>query len=320
MLNWQRLRRRSVFQLMDALGRLARACGAEQSFGRLVGSLHYAVATSQRRALLAWMTEIYPQTDSRWRAATLRAAYRNSDGAAFEILGLYRRQHSPAEIAARCSVAGEASLRAALQQGRGVLLVGLHAGNGMLPLMHLAQRGLPITAVYRESRKVPPGFFDQLFNRHGVETICVQRKPRPDELGEDKQSFRLRLRARAFRAMLRALQQNRILVVLMDQGMRYDGVDVRFLGRAVTMAAGPAQLAHRTGAQIVPMQALGAGPCWQYRFGDPLPLECDAEATTQAIARQLESFVLRHPELWTWHHRRWARPDAQELPPALKAD
>jgi len=272
-----------------------------------LGQLHYLLAVRRRRHLAAWLGEVFPEQSPGQVRAQLRRSFRTSDRSVLEFIGFYRKVRSAAEVAARCQVDGIESLQAAVNERRGVLLVGMHAGNGVLMCMHLAQLGLPLAIVYRESRKVPPGFFDTVFQRHGMQTICVQRKPLPEERPGDEEKFRLQLRARAFRDMLRALQKGRVVVVLMDQGIRHGGVPVSFLGRTVEMPAGPAELAHRTGAAIVPFAALAAQPRWHFSIDRPLVKAADPESTTRAIAAVLEAYIRAQPALWSWHHRRWAR-------------
>jgi len=309
---FRRWRRRLGFAVLSAISAIAGRFGpaAEGRVGAGLGQLHYFVALRQRQRLAAWLAEVFPEQSPARIRAQLRQSFRISDRSVLEIIGFFRKVRSAQEIAARCQVDGLANLEAAVAAGRGVLLVGMHAGNGVLMCLHLAQLGLPLAIVYRESRKVPPGFFDAVFQRHGMQTICVQRKARPDDGPVDEETFRLRLRARAYRDMLRALQKGHVVLVLMDQGMRHGGVPVPFLGRTVEMPAGPAELAQRTGAAIVPFAALAARPRWHFAIAEPLAQAEDPESTTRAIAAVLESQIRAQPALWSWHHRRWARAPA----------
>ena len=54
------------------------------------------------------------------------------------------------------------------------------------------------------------------------------------------------------RAVLRALRDNRIVCLLCDRDLEGDGVEVDFFGERTTLPGGPATLALRTGATLVP--------------------------------------------------------------------
>lgn len=116
--------------------------------------------------------------------------------------------------------------------------------------------------------------------------------------------------SRAYRQMLRALRRGRILCTIMDQGAKSPaGVPVRFLGKDMRMPAGPAQLARRAGAVIMPVTTLGCEPRWAFEIGEPVALDPRApvEEGVRRLARLVENQILERPHLWMWHHRRWRR-------------
>jgi KDO2-lipid IV(A) lauroyltransferase len=112
--------------------------------------------------------------------------------------------------------------------------------------------------------------------------------------------------------MLRALRSGRILGILPDQHAAGGSIIVDFMGRPAATAVGPATLAARTGAPIIPAF------CRRRPDGDfeaviypPLPLvntgdrEADVRANTILVNQALEREILAHPEQWLWLHRRW---------------
>jgi KDO2-lipid IV(A) lauroyltransferase len=110
---------------------------------------------------------------------------------------------------------------------------------------------------------------------------------------------------------LKAVKAGRVVFVTLDQGVKHarDGVAVRFLGKEVGMAAGPAQLARQAGAPVLPVLASGyrAG-AWHFRIEPALvPAGGPLASEVQTLARASERQALLHPELWSWHHRRWYR-------------
>jgi KDO2-lipid IV(A) lauroyltransferase len=80
----------------------------------------------------------------------------------------------------------------------------------------------------------------------------------------------------------------------------------RFLGKDVPMPAGPAQLARVSRSPVLPMVAMAASPLWRFAIEPPVAIgQGSLEADVDALTRLTEAQVLQHPELWSWHHRRW---------------
>ena len=114
--------------------------------------------------------------------------------------------------------------------------------------------------------------------------------------------------------MLRALRKGRAVVALNDQyARRSRGVFVPFFGVRVSTSLGPALMALRTGAPIVPgLRASRIGPD-RHRLMIRPALETpdtgdrrkDAELLTARSNAALEEFIREHPEQWMWSHRRF---------------
>lgn len=286
-------RRRAAFQLFRALAfacmwlgglPLAARCGAG------LGELHHRFATRQRRDLERQLAQLYPGTDAATLRTQLRQAYRAGDRAVFEATAMGCRRVPDKTIRDRCEVVGLERLQAALAAGRGAILLGMHMGNGLLMTARLAAAGLPVSVVFRESRKTAGGVMARCLRLHGMEGIPASQ------------------RGQAYRDMARALQRGRVVFVLMDQASKQGGVPVQFLGKRVELPAGPFRLAQRSGAPVLTAFARAAEPIWQFEIGAPLDLGAGDDATAAAVvARAMESHIRAHPELWTWHQRRWRR-------------
>jgi KDO2-lipid IV(A) lauroyltransferase len=120
-------------------------------------------------------------------------------------------------------------------------------------------------------------------------------------------------------AAVRRLRRNEIVGILADQNTRKQNVFVDFFGVKAATTPGPAALALRTGAHLVPAFMLREGPgrhkliieepIEPVRTGD---LEADIIATTQKCADILEKYVRQYPPQWFWVHRRWSsRPNGE---------
>jgi phosphatidylinositol dimannoside acyltransferase len=216
------------------------------------------------------------------------------------------RHHDERLLAAHIAIEGLEHLQASLGAGRGVILLGTHTGNGMLFIARLAALGWPVTVVYRQSRMASARLFARGLPRYGIEAI-------PANEG-----------ARAYVRMRDAVKRGRIVFVTMDQGVKSDrdGVVVRFLGKAMAVAKGPAQLSRHTQAPVLPVLATGYDSAWCFRIEPPLaPASGPQDAVVERLARASERQVLLHPELWSWHHRRWYKhPFAHETMAREKED
>lgn len=181
----------------------------------------------------------------------------------------------------------------ALEAGTGVILALPHLGGFDFAATWLAGRGAPPTVVVEPVD--PPELFEWFA---GVrEAIGMEVVP----LGPD-----------AGRAILRALKANRVVCLLCDRDLAGDGVDVEFFGERTTMPGGPAMLALRTGAALVP-----CGVYFRPRgshsaiIGPPLPvqregkLRDDVSRVTQALAHRFEELIRLAPEQWHLMQPNW---------------
>jgi KDO2-lipid IV(A) lauroyltransferase len=184
---------------------------------------------------------------------------------------------------------GEQHLTQALSQGKGVLALSAHLGTFTLIGARLAAAGYPFSAVVKD-----PGDdrFAQLITdfrlQLGIQTISA--KPRRE----------------AVRGILKALRENRIVLVIADE-FKSGEIMVDFMGQTSPAPRGPATLALRTGAVTLPMFAirqpddssiLTIGPAIEpIRKQD---LEESVAATTAVYTCHLEAMIRRYPDQWNW--------------------
>ncbi|MGY6630776.1 MAG: lysophospholipid acyltransferase family protein [Wenzhouxiangella sp.] len=289
----QRIRRRWTFHLLRWLASRLASGGMEslRHRGERFGRWHYRLSWRQRRRLIPQIQRALAMPDRHQAAELLAEAFAVNDRAVLEILAMYSGAVVAEEVSRVCEIRGLDTLDQALEQGRGVVLLGLHMGNGVAMATSLAQRGYPVHVVFRESGKISPGFFENGLTGLGIQAVNA-KPPGP-----------------GLRRMLTVLKRNGVLFILMDQGMKQGGVEANLLGKRLNMPPGPAELARRSGAAIVPALMEGASPRWQFRldearsFDRDTPLEEAVANLTQIMQKQIE----KQPQWWTWHQRRWAR-------------
>jgi KDO2-lipid IV(A) lauroyltransferase len=287
----RRIRRRIASGLVIGLSGLAARGGAARTrrIGRALGAAHFALTRPFQRRLRRDIARALG-VERREAAKLLARAYRENDRAVFEVLTLAHPACRPDALVDTVAVEDAEQLRSASAPGRGVILLGMHMGNGILMAARLARDGWPVHVVFRDPRRLPPGLLGRSLERAGCVPLPLDR----------------RNPTRSFRRMLGVLRDGGVLFVLMDQANKSDGAERTFLGKRLRMPTGIAGLAVRTGAPVVPVQAESAHAGWRFRVLPPLIAE-DAEHMIDAMVASMEAQIRARPALWAWHHRRWKR-------------
>ena len=194
---------------------------------------------------------------------------------------------------------GFENFNAALQSGKGVLLLTGHFGAWEIGSFVHSLNGYPIKIVVRD---LDNARVDALVKRyrtmHGNETV-------------DNREF--------LRGLLSAMRSNETVGILMDTNITPpQGVFVNFFGIPACTAAGMARVAMKTGATVIPAYTLWDGILKRYKicFDPPIPtvstgdVAADVVTNTQKYNDALEAVIRRHPDQWLWVHRRWkTRPE-----------
>jgi len=184
---------------------------------------------------------------------------------------------------------------AAKSAGRGVLIATAHFGNWELSAFAHALLTEPMNIVIRP--------LDQ---------------PAIDALVEHRRALsgnRLIEKWDGARAILRALQQNEAVGILIDQNTSLqEGVFVHFFGTPACANTAFAKIAARTGAAVIPGFATWEESEKKYvlRFHPPVEISGDAAEDTRRIHAKLEEVIRSNPGQWLWIHRRWkTRPPGE---------
>jgi lauroyl/myristoyl acyltransferase len=189
---------------------------------------------------------------------------------------------------------GLAHLDAALEAGKGAIMAMPHLGGWEWSGFWLTQvKGRPVTAVVE--RLEPADLFEwfvELRRSFGFEVVA---------LGPD-----------AGTATTKALRANHTLALLCDRDLTGTGPDVEFFGERTTLPGGPATLALRTGAPILPTAVYFDGPDNRHAVVLP-PLDTarrgrlreDVARVTQDLAHALEDLIRRAPEQWHLLQPNW---------------
>jgi KDO2-lipid IV(A) lauroyltransferase len=112
---------------------------------------------------------------------------------------------------------------------------------------------------------------------------------------------------------VKALQANRIVCLVSDRDLTGDGIEVEFFGERTTLPAGPATLALRTGAPILPV-AVYFGQRRRHHGVVHPPLDTtrgagrlrdDVARITQDLAFEFEALIRAAPQQWHLMQPNW---------------
>jgi len=182
-----------------------------------------------------------------------------------------------------------------LDRGNGVILALPHLGGWEWAGRWMTDQGHKLTVVVEPLD--PPELFEWFV-----------------ELRQDLGMTVVPLGPKAGATVLKALRGNEVVCLLCDRDLERTGVDVEFFGERTTLPAGPATLALRTGAALLPTgvyftprvdghHAIVRPPIPTERFGGGL--RDDVSRVTQALARELEFLIRRAPEQWHLFQPNW---------------
>jgi len=206
----------------------------------------------------------------------------------------------PSAVDKKVIFEGVEYLDQALAEGRGVIAVTAHFGNFPLMMLACAQKGYKSSSIIRPARDERLSTYLHK-KRTEVGLGTVYATPRRECVSQS----------------LKNLRENGLLFIPIDQNFGSGGgVYVDFFGQKAATATGPAVMAMRTGAAIIPMFIVRQDDDTHRVIIEPpvsIPEECDertviAETMTK-ITQLIEQYIRRYPYEWAWMHRRWkSRP------------
>ncbi|MGY0056953.1 phosphatidylinositol mannoside acyltransferase [Streptomyces sp. LZ34] len=182
-----------------------------------------------------------------------------------------------------------------LASGRGVVLALPHMANWDLAGAWVTtELGVPFTTV--AERLEPESLYDRFVAyREGLGMEVL-----PHTGGS------------AFGTLARRLREGGLVCLVADRDLSASGVEVKFFGESAKMPAGPAILAARTGALLLPVTLwYDASPVVRGRVYPPIEVPSmgtsaeQAAAMTQELADVFASGIAEHPQDWHMLQRLW---------------
>ncbi len=190
------------------------------------------------------------------------------------------------DVVQRVSFENKEVLDNAYEEGKGVILALPHIGNWELAGAWMKTQHTPIAVVAELLN--PQALFDWFTNTRkkvGIEVFALT----PDVTGE----------------LINALHSNQAVGLLCDRDISNAGIKVDFFGHPATLPGGPALIAARSGAPIIPVATyLNDDRSIHIVFDEPIrigsegSLRSRVEETTQIIANRLQHLIAAQPAQW----------------------
>ncbi len=221
------------------------------------------------------------------------AAYGNYARYLIELMHLPRM---PLEkVAGRVESKGLEVLIETWRSSGSLILVAAHIGNNEFVAAGMASHGLPISVLADDTS------FPEMF----------------ELLREQRQQWGVRIIPwRNIREVYGVLRRGELLALLVDWGYRPDGIPVRVFGSWTTLPSGPAMLAAKSGASIVPIVAHRRNDgTFFVTHDEPIHVissdPVEIARATQAIADALERTIAAAPEQWYSFKPMWPATETE---------
>lgn len=197
-------------------------------------------------------------------------------------------------------VEGEEHLKAAYEQGKGVICL------------------IPHVSSWEFAAITPPML--------GYETSAASKALNMKMLEKKMVKFRTRrgmkniTRESSYAKLVEVLRRGECLILMIDQETKVKSLFVDFMGRPAHTPIGASRLALETGALIVPMvMTRKEDDNYKFIIYPELPvtktgnLDVDLLENTQRQTKALEDIIRSYPNQWVWMHSRWrTTPETME--------
>lgn len=202
-------------------------------------------------------------------------------------------------IGRRIQFEGLEHLDSALEKGSGAILAHMHFGSKQFPLVALGHMDYAVNQIgYRDMTAPDHSFIHKHVHLRIRNRLESKFKARHIHLNK------------SLRPAYRALQNNEVLFIAADgiggiRGIGPNYIPVSFLGKTMSFPPGPARMARKTGAAIIPLFCVQQ-PDWTYKAILEKPIELDETTDSKQDVRDIvlsytrvfEKYVNKYPDHW----------------------
>jgi KDO2-lipid IV(A) lauroyltransferase len=173
---------------------------------------------------------------------------------------LWSRARRVPKIMEGTTVIGLDHLIAARDAGNGMIFALPHMGNWEAAAPIAINEHVPVVAVAENlANSRITDWFTAMRGEFGIEIVLATGS------------------TEVMRKLEEAIAQNKAIALLSDRDLKGRGVEVEFFGEVTTMPPGPATLAVRTGAPLLPLGSYFDGPGLRVVVHVPIPVLCRPE-------------------------------------------
>jgi KDO2-lipid IV(A) lauroyltransferase len=263
------------------------------AFFAFLGGVAYRFYRKDRERAVRNLALAFPQSDPVIIAAMARGCFTAIARNSYDALRLVYL--SKAKILRLCAIEGEEHLAGAIRAGKGAIAVTGHIGCWELLAACFANKGYPVSVIYRDMRdKRLESLLVGMRRCNGVSSIP---------------------RGASAVSAYKVLKRGEILAMLIDQDIDVDGLFVPFFGVPAHTPRGAAAFALRSGAAVVPL-AIHMQPDGNHRItvlpalekpSADLPEGERIDELTRSCSQAVESLIRIYPQQWVWFHDRWRK-------------
>lgn len=254
-----------------------------------ISDLHYIFAFGDRRIVAENLKAIFPEKTGRQIRRIRIRVFRNF---AKYLVDFFRFAKLDREyVKKHIRIENSHYIDEATSKGKGVVVVTAHLGNWELGGAVIALVGYPFWVVVRphKSKKV-----DDFFNSH-----------------RENKGLKVIPLGKAARQCFRVLKNNQLLGLVADRDFANKGVVLDFFGRPTLFPEGPAELALKTGAPIVPgFMIRNDDDACTLKICKPIEHSLssspdDLKKLMRSYISVIEEAIKKYPEQWYMFRRFW---------------
>ena len=229
-------------------------------------------------------------------AGILRDAYRQMMFNELEVLRY--TELTPQTIDKVCTIEGEEHIHAALEKGKGAIVLIGHFGANQMIMPALGHKGYPMSQL-----SAPPPVWADILRDTRTTRLWELVLARRWELEQRLPVQHINV-FKFLRPAFECLQNNELLGLAFDGGGGKRWTQVQFLDRRCNLSVQPIQLARKTGAAILPTLVIREPGSLKHRIVITPALEYvkrknradEMQANMQAFVDVFAQWVLRYPE------------------------
>lgn len=262
--------------------------------GRRIGDLVWYLFPYRFQVMINNMDIVFPDKSYEEKLFMTHRVYRFFAEMIVQFFGQNKPKNRDRILNAEIS--GREYLDNALKRGKGVILTALHSGNWEFVASWLNMKGITTSGIYKPMKNpLSDTFFLNL----------------RFDMGDSMHMISTQQGTKAYE---KALRNNHVLAVAVDQNAHEKGVKIRFLNHMTSIAKGTAVFKYRTDAEILGMvPTYKNGKFYIHYFPisvEPIETLNDESIaqTMQTVMKTFEPYVVCYPHQWMWFHKLWGKP------------